>query len=368
MADEDGFAFENAAFGGVQPFRDASAPAPGPGADALRAAYLGVLKLALCDLASAQPSAVYTDVDGALKSRALGDDEVYLRATGMDWPLRGLTMAGLNRLDDLQACVERVVRDGVEGDLVEAGTWRGGSAILMRATLDALGADDRSLCVADSFAGFAPGDGRSTELAEVDFLAIGLEEVRANFARFGLVDGVEFVRGYFEDTLHALRDRRWAIVRLDGDTYAATKTGLEELYPSLAVGGHLIIDDYGAFEECKRAVDDFRAQHRITEPLEQVDWTCARWQRTSDAAIDRPQHGTGTRAGAEPPPAPRAHRRIPTVEEAHAEYVRSLRDLEIDQLRARVGEVEAEVEALRASPFRGPRAWLRHRHRSGARR
>ena len=367
MADEPGFAFENAAFAGVQPFRDARAPAPGADADALREAYLGVLKLALCDLASTQPSTVYTDFDGIVKSRALPEDELYLRATGMDWPLRGLTMAGLNRLDDLQACVQRVVRDGVEGDLVEAGTWRGGSAILMRATLDALGATDRTVCVADSFAGFAPGDGRSTQLAEIDFLAIGLEEVRENFARFGLTEGVEFVRGYFEDSLHALRDRRWAIVRLDGDTYAATKTALEELYPSLAVGGHLIVDDYGAFEECQRAVDDFRAAHGISEPLEQVDWTCARWQRTSDTAIERPAREPRP-TGGETPSAPREHRRIPTLEETDAQYVRSLRDLEIDQLRARVGEVEAEVEALKTSPLSGPRAWLRHRHETRARR
>ena len=54
-------------------------------------------------------------------------------------------MVGLNRLDDLQACVESVVRDGVEGDLIEAGTWRGGASILMRATLDSLGATDRTV-------------------------------------------------------------------------------------------------------------------------------------------------------------------------------------------------------------------------------
>ena len=54
---------------------------------------------------------------------------------------------------------------------------------------------------------------------------------------------------------------RWAIVRLDGDTYTATQAALAELYPSLAVGGHLIVDDYGAFAECKQAVDDFRAAH-----------------------------------------------------------------------------------------------------------
>ena len=54
-------------------------------------------------------------------------------------------MIGLRRLDDLQACVESVVADGVEGDLIEAGVWRGGASILMRATLDTLGAEGRTV-------------------------------------------------------------------------------------------------------------------------------------------------------------------------------------------------------------------------------
>ena len=41
---------------------------------------------------------------------------------GSDWPFSGLTMVGLERLDDLQACVESVVADGVEGDVIEAGS------------------------------------------------------------------------------------------------------------------------------------------------------------------------------------------------------------------------------------------------------
>ena len=105
----------------------------------------------------------------------------------MDWPLQGLTMVGLGRLDDLQACVESVIADGVEGDLIEAGAWRGGASILMRATLDAAG-DERTVWVADSFAGFpeadAPDDG-SLDLRDFDFLAAPLEDVRASFARLG---------------------------------------------------------------------------------------------------------------------------------------------------------------------------------------
>ena len=127
-------------------------------------------------------------------------DELDIRVAGVDWPLHGTTMAGLQRLDDLQACVEAVVRDEVEGDLIEAGTWRGGASILMRATLDALGAD-RTVWVADSFQGFPTAD---EALAPIDYLAVPVDDVRANFARFGYEQGVRFVEGFFEDTLPGL--------------------------------------------------------------------------------------------------------------------------------------------------------------------
>jgi O-methyltransferase len=370
LADERGLRFENAAFSGVQAFREPHAVRPRPGTEALRAAYLDVLKLSLCELAGTRTTSVFKDHDGIVKSREIGGDELRIRAAGMDWPLRGLTMAGLSRLDDLQACVESVVADRVEGDLVEAGTWRGGSSILMRATLDTLGADDRTVCVADSFQGFpAPeGDALNAELAEVDFLAVPLDEVRANFARFGLEGGVEFVPGFFEETLHTLRHRRWSIVRLDGDTYSATWTTLEELYPGLSVGGYLIVDDYGALEECQQAVDDFRRVHGIDDPIEQVDWTCARWRRTTDAPIERaaPPEGRTTNTKGLDAPA-REQRRIPTAEEVEADRVRRLREDELRELRAHAAAVEAEVRALRSSPLRGPKAWLRDRVGRGAR-
>jgi O-methyltransferase len=261
---------------------DVRATAPKPGEEGLRSAYLSLLKLSLCDLAGTTTQSVGLNPDGTVHTRELAGEQRGLRACGMDWPLQGLTMAGLKRLDDLQACVEAVVADGVEGDLVETGAWRGGASILMRATLDALGATDRTVVVCDSFAGF-PADAAADGLDAVDFLVVPREEVEASFERLGCREGVRFVEGLFEDTMPGLADGRWAIVRLDGDSYEATRTTLEALYPGLAVGGHLIVDDYGALDECRRAVDEFRARNGIEEPLEVVDWTCVRWRRASGA-------------------------------------------------------------------------------------
>ena len=118
-------------------------------------AYLDLLKLSLCDLAGAGTRTVSWTGDRRVFSRELtGADQLEWRIAGRDWPLNALTMVGLRRLDDLQACVESVVHDGVEGDVIEAGTWRGGASILIRAALDEFGARDRTVWVADSFQGF----------------------------------------------------------------------------------------------------------------------------------------------------------------------------------------------------------------------
>jgi len=51
------------------------------------------------------------------------------------------------------------------------------------------------------------------------------------------------------------------------------------LYPKLSPGGYVIVDDYGAFLPCRRAVHDYRAARGITEPILPVDWTCVYWRR-----------------------------------------------------------------------------------------
>ena len=116
----------------------------------------------------------------------------------------------------------------------------------------------RSVWVADSFEGLPkPDAGRYPPMrGDVNYtaeeLAVSLEEVRANFERYGLLDDrVRFVEGWFRDTLPRLADRRWAVIRLDGDLYESTMDGLLNLYPQLSVGGYLIVDDYG-FDNCRR--------------------------------------------------------------------------------------------------------------------
>jgi len=89
--------------------------------------------------------------------------DVETRELGTDWPLLAQTMIGLRRLDNVQWCVETALAEGVPGDLIETGVWRGGATILMRGILEARGDTRRRVWVADSFAGLhvRVNDGRA---------------------------------------------------------------------------------------------------------------------------------------------------------------------------------------------------------------
>jgi O-methyltransferase len=208
------------------------------------------------------------------------------RRDGCNWPYYADTMMGVTRLGHLQHCVETVLREGIPGDLIETGVWRGGGCILMRGVLAAYGITDRTVYVADSFRGFPPveaaqdvGDAPDESRA---YLAVALETVRENFRRYGLLDKhVVFLEGWFKVTLPQAPIEQLAILRLDGDMYGSTTDALTALYPKLAPGGFCIVDDYGAIEACKQAVTDYRAANRITADIQTIDWTGVYWRKSA---------------------------------------------------------------------------------------
>lgn len=261
----------------------------------LRTKYLELMKRALTHLLYRPMDIHFNDADyvpdeamreAAAKEFAKPDfDWAKVRAEGRDWPRFAQTMVGLKRLDNVQWCVEQVIADGVRGDLIETGVWRGGVMIFMRAILDAFGDRDRVLYAADSFQGLPapdeaayPADADS-RLHTAKSLAVGREEVERNFSLYGLLDDrVRFLEGWFKDTLPTVHDRTWAVIRLDGDMYESTMDGLVNLYPQLAVGGFLIVDDY-AHVACRQAVSDYRTAHGIDDVIEPVDELSAYWRR-----------------------------------------------------------------------------------------
>jgi O-methyltransferase len=210
-----------------------------------------------------------------------------MRSVGRDWPPFAHAMTGLARLQNVQDCIEDVLANNVPGDLIETGVWRGGTCILMRGVLKAHGATDRTVWVADSFAGLPPPDSRYPADAgdahhKYDALAVSLEEVKRNFAQYGLLDEqVRFLKGWFADTLPSAPIERIAVLRLDGDMYGSTMDAISALYPKLSIGGWCIVDDYLNIPGCRQAIDDYRSTHGIHEPLQTVDWTAVCWKRLS---------------------------------------------------------------------------------------
>lgn len=201
------------------------------------------------------------------------------------------TMCGEANLLRVKACVEDVLSQGVPGDLIETGVWKGGMTVLMRGILKAYGCTERKVWVADSFAGLPQPDPRTHLkdalffylMAPLEHLAIPFEYVEGLFARYDLLDDqVRFLKGWFSDTLPNAEIERLAVVRLDGDLYESTQDALENLYPKLSSGGYLIVDDYGVPCGCREAVDRYRSEHGIDEEMVPITDTAVYWQKRSE--------------------------------------------------------------------------------------
>lgn len=193
------------------------------------------------------------------------------RENGTDWPNIAHTMIGLHRLNNLQFCVEDVLKNNIPGDFIETGVWRGGATIFMRSILKAYNITDKKVFVADSFAGLPPPNptlypaDANWNLHLQEALAISLPEVQSNFARYDLLDDqVVFIKGFFKDSLPHAPVEQLSILRLDGDLYESTMDALINLYPKLSIGGYVIVDDYH-MPCCSQAIHDFRKAMDITD-------------------------------------------------------------------------------------------------------
>jgi len=212
-----------------------------------------------------------------------------VRENGRDWPARAETMAGLTRLANARFCIESALEDEVPGDIIETGVWRGGMSIFMRGVLKAHDVTDRKVWLADSFEGLPPADpehfpaDRGLDFARFQILSAGVEQVRRNFERYGLLDDqVGFIVGWFKDTLVDAPVTDLAVLRLDGDLYESTIEALEPLYPKLSRGGYCIIDDYGAVSACAAAVTDYREAHDIHDEIIDIDGWGVYWRKTTE--------------------------------------------------------------------------------------
>jgi hypothetical protein len=198
------------------------------------------------------------------------------------------TMTSPERIAALRDAIAHVCRHRIAGDVVECGVWRGGSMMVAALTLLELG-ERRPLHLFDTFDGMPPPanvDRDFTGHAAADILATedratgttwaasGLDDVRRNVLGTGYpAELVRFVPGRVEETVPAAAPDRIAVLRLDTDWYESTRHELEHLYPRLAVGGVLIIDDYGHWQGARRAVDEYLAETGARLFLSRIDYT-----------------------------------------------------------------------------------------------
>lgn len=249
-----------------------------PALDARRL-YLDLLKRCLIGMIYEDPPVAAPAIGGYATQIYVGK----FRESGRDRPSQAHSMIGLRRMNNLQFCIEQVLAEGIPGDLIETGVWRGGATIFMRGVLKAYGVIDRRIWVADSFVGLPVADVAAHPLdafwaSSAGGAAVDLETVRGNFARYDLLDDqVQFLKGFFKDTLPTAPVAHLAVLRLDGDLYASTADALTHLYPKLSPGGYVIVDDYN-FESCRQAVHDYRSLHGIVEPIIDIDGMGAYWR------------------------------------------------------------------------------------------
>lgn len=208
------------------------------------------------------------------------------RIAGHDFSDIAHSMLSFRRLDNIQACIETILREDIAGDLIETGVMRGGAVILMRAILKAYGVHDRTVWAADSFEGLPPPnpqdypDDAGAQWHLRPLTEVGVEHIRRNFERYGLFDDqVQFLPGWFRDTLPKAPIQRLALLRLDGDLYESTMDALVPLYPKLTPGGFVIVDDYN-LPMCEKAVNDYRKKMGVDDEIIAIDDAGIYWRKS----------------------------------------------------------------------------------------
>jgi hypothetical protein len=190
--------------------------------------------------------------------------------------IRPYTMCSNARLRALYHSVKYIVGNDVDGELVECGCARGGSAALMALTMNNLGCQ-RDLWLFDTFAGLpapTPNDA-DYEIANLftGSCVADIDEVQRLFESFGVAKGVHLVKGLFQETLPRSPIRKIALLHIDGDWYESVKACLANLYDRVVPRGVIQFDDYGYWKGARKAVDEFMQQRGIDTPLRRVDYS-----------------------------------------------------------------------------------------------
>jgi cephalosporin hydroxylase len=245
---------------------------------------------------------------------------------------------GRARLEHLDACLQLVRDEAVEGDLVDSETGRGGAAIYMRGFLEAHELPGPRVWVADRFAG-----GSSTLPDTSSRFPPDLDTVREAFARFDLLDDrVVFLQGTPSGALAQASIAEVALLRVGSNDSEELRAVLEALYDRVAPGGFVVVDAYGA-ADCRATVDSFRSSQGIVDPLQRIDWSGAAWRKArSRGRAKQRRNTTRHAAGATQLTATKDLGVVVVVHNMRREAVRTLHSLSRSYQRG-VDDLDYEV-------------------------
>jgi len=211
------------------------------------------------------------------------------------------TKTGIVKMYGMYEAVCYIVNNGIEGDIVECGVFKGGAMMAAALQLKQLGQTDKRIYLYDTFEGMSEpsaydlvfgadvpakvvwdkiqrkkADGIPLTSGEEGFMCLAaLDEVKANMASTGYpADSLVFVKGKVEDTIPSTVPKQIALLRLDTDFYESTYHELVHLYPRLAPNGVIIFDDYGIWKGSREAADHYFTENNIYLLLNKMETGC----------------------------------------------------------------------------------------------
>jgi hypothetical protein len=187
----------------------------------------------------------------------------------------------------------KAINDGVPGDLVECGTWKGGSSFAMLlAQRYAYGEIKRPVWMYDSFEGMSPPspeDGNDAHQWHERSLTGVVDPKGQNFCKAPLdqvwaaIDHFEFGnkaivrKGWLHESLPIQKPEAIAVLRIDCDWYDPVMCVYRELEPLVSVGAPIIIDDYVRWDGCVLATHEYLARNSLPWRIRSVPNNAGAW-------------------------------------------------------------------------------------------
>ena len=200
------------------------------------------------------------------------------------------TMTSIERLYSVYKSVEYTINSNIEGDYVECGVWKGGSSMMIALSLLQNNITNKRIYLYDTYEGMTEPTDSDLNFSKnsaqnkyhetlnnetgSDWCRSEIDEVKENLYSTGYPkENIIFVKGKVEKTIPETIPQKIALLRLDTDWYESTKHEMEHLYPILSQKGVLIIDDYGHWLGCKKAIDEYFEKNNISMLLNRIDYT-----------------------------------------------------------------------------------------------